>query len=60
MPGRRAPKKPSLDDGTMLVRETAVDAPEYVQTTAQTQEEFSARDIRSNQAAKIPGRTAEI
>jgi predicted chitinase len=48
--GGGAPKQPSIGDDTMRVRETAVDAPEHLQTTAQTQEDFSARDIRSNQA----------
>jgi hypothetical protein len=42
------PKKSNLDDDTLGVRERA-EAPEHVQTTAQTQKDFSGREIRSNQ-----------
>jgi hypothetical protein len=47
--GKGKPKKPSLDGDATRVRERAVDAPEHVQTTAHTQEDLSAREIRSNQ-----------
>jgi hypothetical protein len=43
------PKKRSLDDDTTHVREKAVEAAEHVQTTAETQEDVSARDTRSNE-----------
>jgi hypothetical protein len=47
--GKRTPKKPSLDDDPTPVSERAVEASEHVLTTAQTPEEFSAREIHSNQ-----------
>jgi hypothetical protein len=47
--GKGTLKKSSLDDDATCVRERAVEAPEHVQTTAQTQRDFSGRDIRSNQ-----------
>jgi hypothetical protein len=47
--GKGKPKKPSLDDDATRVRESTVDAPGHVQTTAHTQEDLSAREIRSNQ-----------
>jgi uncharacterized protein YgbK (DUF1537 family) len=42
-------KKRSLDDNATWVRETIEEAPEHVQATAQTQKDFSGRDIRSKQ-----------
>jgi hypothetical protein len=67
------PNKPSLDDYARPARERAVEAAEHVQTAAGTQEDVSARDIRSNEVdvafepeesdshlAYIPGRTEEI
>jgi predicted chitinase len=47
--GKGKPNKSSLDDDVTRVCERAVEAPEHVQTTAQTQEFFSARDVGSNQ-----------
>ncbi len=35
-------KKPSLDDDTTSVRESAFEAPEFVQTTSHTQEDVHA------------------
>jgi hypothetical protein len=46
---KRTPKKPIVDDDATCVRERAVEAPERVQTTAQTQKDFSSGEIRSNQ-----------
>jgi hypothetical protein len=46
--GKGKPKKPSLDDDATRVHERAVEATEHVQTTAQTQEDLSAREIRGN------------
>jgi hypothetical protein len=46
--GKGTPEIQSLDDDTTRVRERAVDVPEHVQTTVQTQEDFSAREIRGN------------
>jgi hypothetical protein len=37
-------KRPSLDDDATLVREPAVEAPEHVQTTSLSQEDFSGRE----------------
>jgi hypothetical protein len=37
-------KKPSLDDDLTRVREPALEAPEHVQTTSQTQKDFSGRE----------------
>jgi hypothetical protein len=42
-------KKPSLDDDATRVRERAVEAPEHVQTTSQTREDFSGRESCSIQ-----------
>ena len=42
-------KKPSLDADATSARAMAVEALEHVQTTAQTQEGCSAREICSNQ-----------
>jgi hypothetical protein len=47
--GKGNPKKPNLDNDTTRVRERAVEAPEHVQTTSQTQEDFSSREIHKNQ-----------
>ena len=42
-------KKVNLDADAPRARERAVEVPEHVQTTVQTQEDISARDIGSNQ-----------
>jgi hypothetical protein len=41
-------KKASVEDDTTSVRERAVEVPDHVQTTAQTQKDFSGREIRSS------------
>jgi hypothetical protein len=43
------PKKPKLDDYARRARERAVEVEEHVQTSAENQEDVSARGIRSNQ-----------
>jgi hypothetical protein len=43
------PKKPNLDDDGTRVRERAVEAPDHAETTTQTQEDFSGREICNNQ-----------
>jgi hypothetical protein len=52
-PQEREPKKPSVEEDATRVRERAAEAPEHVQTIehviAQPQEDFSGREIRSNQ-----------
>jgi hypothetical protein len=52
--GKVAATKSSLDDGATCSRERAVEPPEFMQ---QTQEDFSRRDIGSNQVdvAFVPG-----
>jgi hypothetical protein len=45
---KRKAKKPSLGDDATCIRERAVEVPEHVQTTAQTQKDFSGREIRSS------------
>jgi hypothetical protein len=40
-------KKPNLDDNVTRVRASAVEIPEQMQITAQTQEDSSAKDIRN-------------
>jgi hypothetical protein len=74
--GKGTPKKKDLDDNATCVRKKVVEAPEHVQTAAQTQD-FSAREIGSNKVSVarvpeesdwsgevhlgyIPGRTEEI
>jgi hypothetical protein len=42
-------KKPSLDADETRVRERTVESLEHTQTTAQTQEDFSGREIRKDQ-----------
>jgi hypothetical protein len=42
-------KKPNLDNNVTRVLERAVEAPEHVQKTVQTQEDFSARDSHSDE-----------
>ncbi len=44
----KGPNNPSLDDDATRVRERAVEGSEHVQTTAETQENFSSREISSN------------
>jgi hypothetical protein len=52
--GKGKPKKPSLDDDAMRVRERAVEAPEHVQTTAQTQKQnVSCREFRSSNQVDV-------
>jgi hypothetical protein len=52
--GKGTPKKPSLDDDAMRVRERAVEAPEHVQTTAQTQKQnVSCREFRSSNQVDV-------
>jgi hypothetical protein len=51
--GKGKPKKSSLDDNATCARERAVEAPEHAQITAQTKEDFSTREIRSNQVDVI-------
>jgi hypothetical protein len=46
--GKETPQNPSLDDDATRVHMRAAEAPEHTQTTAQTQEDFSAREIRGN------------
>jgi hypothetical protein len=47
--GKGTRKKPSLDDDATRIRERAVVAPEHVETTAQTQEDFSTGELCRNQ-----------
>jgi hypothetical protein len=47
---KETPKKPNPDDDATRLRETAVAAPDHVQTVAQTQEHISAREICNNKA----------
>jgi hypothetical protein len=68
-------KKPNLDNNVTRVLERAVEAPEHVQKTVQTQEDFSARDSHSDEdgaalkesvwvgdvcIAYVPGKTEEV
>jgi hypothetical protein len=47
--GEETPEKPSLDEDATCLRGRAVEAPEHVLATGQTQEDLSARDVGSNQ-----------